>query len=81
MQDIRNDLNVLGVNAFSIFPELEGLCSFLQWKYFIDWALFFYKLEIKDFSISFKIRLDEPAKYYYIYPLSNNYTSVYLSPA
>jgi len=36
MQDIRNDLNVLGVNAFSIFPELEGLCSFLQWKYFID---------------------------------------------
>ena len=24
------------INAFTIFPELEGLCSFLQWKYF-DW--------------------------------------------
>lgn len=32
--DIRNDLNTLGVNAFSIYPELEGLCSFLQWRYF-----------------------------------------------
>lgn len=32
--EIRSDLNTLGVNAFTIFPELEGLCSFLQWKYF-----------------------------------------------
>lgn len=32
--DIREELNTLGVNAFSIFPELEGLCSFLQWRYF-----------------------------------------------
>ncbi|WP_407430384.1 FRG domain-containing protein [Arcticibacter sp.] len=32
--DIRSDLNTLGVNAFTIFPELDGLCSFLQWKYF-----------------------------------------------
>lgn len=32
--DIRTDLNTLGVNAFSIFPELEGLCSYLQWRYF-----------------------------------------------
>lgn len=32
---IRNDLHVLGVNAFTIFPELEGLCSFLQWRYFV----------------------------------------------
>jgi hypothetical protein len=32
--DIRSDLNILGINAFSIFPELEGLCSFLQWRYF-----------------------------------------------
>lgn len=31
---IRTDLNVLGVNAFSIFPELEGLCAYLQWRYF-----------------------------------------------
>lgn len=34
LDDIRNDLNTLGVNAFSIFPELEGLCAFLQWRYF-----------------------------------------------
>lgn len=34
LTDIRNDLNTLGVNAFSIFPELEGLCAFLQWRYF-----------------------------------------------
>lgn len=31
---IRNELHTLGVNAFSIFPELEGLCSFLEWKFF-----------------------------------------------
>lgn len=31
---IRSDLNTLGVNAFSIFPELEGLCTYLQWRYF-----------------------------------------------
>jgi len=33
-KDIRTDLNTLGVNAFTIFPELEGLCSYLQWMYF-----------------------------------------------
>jgi hypothetical protein len=32
--EIRSDLNTLGVNAFSIFPELEGLCTYLQWRYF-----------------------------------------------
>jgi hypothetical protein len=32
--DIRTDLNTLGVNAFSIYPELEGLCAYLQWRYF-----------------------------------------------
>jgi hypothetical protein len=32
--DLRNDLNTLGVNAFSIFPELEGLCAYLQWRFF-----------------------------------------------
>jgi hypothetical protein len=32
--DILNDLNTLGVNAFSIFPELEGLCTWLQWRFF-----------------------------------------------
>ncbi len=33
-KNIRTDLNTLGVNAFSIFPELEGLCTYLQWRYF-----------------------------------------------
>ena len=33
---VRHDLNVLGVNAFTIFPELEGLCSYLEWQYFSD---------------------------------------------
>jgi hypothetical protein len=32
--EIRTDLNSLGINAFSIFPELEGLCNYLQWLYF-----------------------------------------------
>ncbi len=32
--DLRNDLNTLGVNAFSIFPELEGLSAYLQWRFF-----------------------------------------------
>ncbi|WP_345950670.1 MULTISPECIES: FRG domain-containing protein [unclassified Mucilaginibacter] len=32
--DIRTDLNTVGVNAFTIFPELEGLCTYLQWRYF-----------------------------------------------
>jgi hypothetical protein len=34
LSGIRSDLNTLGVNAFSIFPELEGLCTYLQWRYF-----------------------------------------------
>jgi len=33
-KEIRSDLNTLGINAFSIFPELEGLCTHLQWRYF-----------------------------------------------
>jgi hypothetical protein len=32
--EIRIDLNTLGVNAFTLFPELEGLCTYLQWRYF-----------------------------------------------
>lgn len=35
-ENIRKDLHTLGVNAFSIFPELEGLCAYLQWRYFDD---------------------------------------------
>ena len=34
LTEIRTDLNTMGVNAFSIFPELEGLCTYLQWRYF-----------------------------------------------
>jgi hypothetical protein len=34
LREIRADLNSLGVNAFSIFPELEGLCTYLEWRYF-----------------------------------------------
>ena len=34
LSDIRTDLNTVGVNAFTIFPELEGLCTYLQWRYF-----------------------------------------------
>lgn len=34
LAEIRTDLNTMGVNAFSIFPELEGLCTYLQWRYF-----------------------------------------------
>lgn len=31
--EIRSDLNTLGVNAFTLFPDLEGLCAHLQWRY------------------------------------------------
>ncbi len=34
VDEIRADLDTLGVNAFTIFPELEGLCNYLQWRYF-----------------------------------------------
>jgi len=34
LKDIRTDLNTVGINAFTIYPELEGLCSYLQWRYF-----------------------------------------------
>lgn len=34
VHEIREDLDTLGINAFSIFPELEGLCNYLQWRYF-----------------------------------------------
>ncbi len=33
-EEIRIELNSLGVNAFSIFPDLSGLCAHLQWQYF-----------------------------------------------
>jgi|GEM_PF-4846345 len=34
LQEIRYDLNTLGVNAFTIFPELEGMCAYLHWRFF-----------------------------------------------
>ncbi|SKB87417.1 FRG domain-containing protein [Parapedobacter luteus] len=34
VEAIVDDLHSLGVDAFSIFPELEGLCAYLQWKFF-----------------------------------------------
>ena len=30
---IRRDLNRLGINHASMFPDLDGLCKHLQWKY------------------------------------------------
>jgi len=29
--EMLNKLNVLGVNAFSLFPNLDGLCQYLDW--------------------------------------------------
>lgn len=30
---MRNELNTLGVNSASVFPDLVGLCEHLQWRY------------------------------------------------
>jgi FRG domain len=30
---IRTDLNMFNVNAASVFPDLDGLCSHLSWRY------------------------------------------------
>jgi len=30
---IRNRLNMLGVNSATLFPDIDGLCSHLQWRY------------------------------------------------
>ena len=30
---IRKDLNMFNVNAASVFPDLDGLCSHLSWRY------------------------------------------------
>jgi hypothetical protein len=31
---LREQLHSCGVNRFSLFPDLEGLCSHLRWRYF-----------------------------------------------
>lgn len=33
---IEKDLQMFGVNAYAVYPELEGLCSNLQKRYFKD---------------------------------------------
>jgi len=30
---IRHRLNILGVNSASVFPDIDGLCAHLQWRY------------------------------------------------
>lgn len=30
---IRHRLNILGVNCATLFPDMDGLCSHLQWRY------------------------------------------------
>jgi hypothetical protein len=30
---MRKHLNVCGVNDASLFPDLVGLCDFLEWRY------------------------------------------------
>ena len=30
---IRHRLNMLGINASTVFPDIDGLCSHLQWRY------------------------------------------------
>ncbi|MDY6856666.1 MAG: FRG domain-containing protein [Thermodesulfobacteriota bacterium] len=30
---IRNRLNMLGINYSTVFPDIDGLCSHLQWRY------------------------------------------------
>ena len=31
---IRNTLNIMGINNFTTFPDLDGLSHHLQWRYF-----------------------------------------------
>lgn len=32
--EIKKQLDDCGINEYSIFPDLTGLCSYLQWRYF-----------------------------------------------
>jgi len=29
----RKDLNMLGINCYTLFPDLDGLCKYLEWRY------------------------------------------------
>jgi hypothetical protein len=31
--DILNKLDIMGINNFSLFPDLEGLSQYLEWKF------------------------------------------------
>ena len=33
-KDFREQLNGCGVNRYSLFPDLDGLCAHLKWRYF-----------------------------------------------
>lgn len=33
-EDLREHLNGCGVNRYSLFPDLDGLCGHLKWRYF-----------------------------------------------
>jgi hypothetical protein len=33
---IKNDLDRLGMNCASLFPELDGLCKYLKWSFSIS---------------------------------------------
>jgi hypothetical protein len=35
-REIRDQLNASGVNSVSLFPDLDGLASHLQFRYFHD---------------------------------------------
>ncbi len=30
---IRKELNILGINTFSIYPDLDGFCKHISWRY------------------------------------------------
>jgi hypothetical protein len=32
--EIKHQLDIYGVNSYSLFPDLDGLCSYLKWRYF-----------------------------------------------
>ena len=31
--DLRNKLNIAGINASTVFPDIDGLCKHLEWRY------------------------------------------------
>lgn len=31
--DLRSKLNIVGINSATVFPDIDGLCSHLEWRY------------------------------------------------